>query len=167
MGKQKSLFPIKKYCIDTSCLIDLYQNYPKKSVSGFFNPIWEKIENMIGNRQIISHITVFRELKKREDSVFKWCKGHAYIFVDIDECQISKLQEIKGKYNKDYFQRQLSNTGEWADPWIIALANCEDAIVVTNENKTKANRIPLIADQIDIKSLNLLEFFEEILNTKS
>ena len=34
--------------------------------------------------------------------------------------------------------------------------------IVTQENKVKPNRIPLIAKKFGVKSLNLLEFFRDI-----
>jgi hypothetical protein len=42
------------------------------------------------------------------------------------------------------------------------MAICEQAIVITQEHKTKLNRIPPIAVQFGVRSLNLLEFFQEM-----
>ncbi len=56
----------------------------------------------------------------------------------------------------------MNRPAPWADPYLIAMAMCEKGIIVTQEHKTKANRIPPTANQFNIRSLNLLEFFQEL-----
>ena len=53
------------------------------------------------------------------------------------------------------------NREEWADPWIIALAICEEAIIVSDE-RNSPDRIPYIASRFGITTLNLLDFFRDI-----
>ncbi|MCM8811197.1 MAG: hypothetical protein NC917_06085 [Candidatus Omnitrophica bacterium] len=45
-----------------------------------------------------------------------------------------KFNEIKLKYSKSHWDAETNRVGqEWADPWIIALAICEDAKIVSDE----------------------------------
>jgi hypothetical protein len=148
------------YCLDASSLIDLKRWYPKEMKT--FLPIWTKIEAMVSDGRIISPLEVQKEISFGNDEIVKWCKQNKFVFKDLDSCQIQELQNVKGKYAKDYWQKEINKDGHWGDPWVIALSICEEAIIVTNENKEKANRIPIIAKEFDIKSLQLLELFKEI-----
>jgi len=153
--KQRTLFPIPTYCIDSNVFINL-KHYPRD----IFPTIWTKIEDMIKVGEIISHQEVFKEIKIGKDKIHEWCKQNKKMFKDVDECQIQRIVAIRDKYTKDYWGRN-SMKGVWADPWVIALASCEDAIIVTDE-KNKSNHIPDIANRINIPCLNRFEFFKKI-----
>jgi hypothetical protein len=77
-----------------------------------------------------------------------------------DECQIQQIEAIKNKYTNDYWNRNIMKE-VWADPWLIALAICEEAVIVTEE-KTVPNRIPSIANHFGISCLNRFDFFKAI-----
>jgi len=154
---QQRLFPI--YCIDTSALINLtrYPGYPKD----IFPAIWEKLEDMIKRDELISHIEVYREIEKRKDPIYQWCKKHKKMFKDVDDCQIKELGKIKPRYDSHYWNTEMNANKPWADPWLIALSICEDAIIVTDE-KNKSNHIPYIATHFNRQCLNLINFFKKI-----
>lgn len=160
--RQKELFPITKYCIDADSLIDLHRGYPKRSPNGIFSPIWKKIENMIKSQEIISSVEVYREIKERSDDVYEWCMKNRKIFKEFDDCQINNIGQVLKQYDRSHFQSKLNTLGPWADPCLIALTICEEGVIITKENKNKPNRIPVIARHFNIRSINLLEFLEEI-----
>lgn len=83
------------------------------------------------------------------------------MFKDIDECQISKLHEIESKYGSKYWNTEMNRNTEWADPWLIALSICENAIIVTDEKKSP-NHIPYIARALQRPCLSLIDFFKAI-----
>jgi len=157
MTVQKSLFRI--YCIDASALINLtrYPGYPRE----IFPTIWEKLENMIKRNEFISHIEVYKEIAKGGDLLFRWCKDHKKMFKDVEDCQIEEFRKIKPRYDPHYWNNQIDRDKPWADPWLIALSICKDAIIVTDE-KNIQNRIPYIANHFNIPCLNLINFFKEI-----
>jgi len=155
---QLRLTPI--YCIDANSLINLGLRYPKSMK--IFLPIWEKIEEMIENNDLISHIEVRREIEIRNDKTARWCKQNKKMFKNVDEEQLNHFEKVREKYDPEYWNKEINRLGAWADPWLIALSISYKAIIVTDENKTKPNRIPVIAQQFGIRSLNLLEFFKEI-----
>ena len=72
------------------------------------------------------------------------------------------IPQIRSKYNPSHWQNKMNRPGPWADPYIIAIAICESAIIVTQEHRTKSERIPPFASQFGIRSINLLEFFQEL-----
>lgn len=159
MEKQKKLFLVPVYCIDTSALINIvrYPGYPRE----VFPTIWEKLENMVKRGELISHVEVYKEIEKRKDTIYEWCKQNRNMFKDIDECQIKELENIKRKYDLDHWNTEINRGSPWADPWLIALSICEDAIIVTDE-KDVPNRIPSIARYFNRECLNLIDFFKII-----
>jgi hypothetical protein len=50
-----------------------------------------------------------------------------------------------------------------ADPWIIAIAKVEGAMVVTEESRTKEpeKKIPYACEKLDVKAITLRELFNE------
>lgn len=64
MEKQRELFPKTRYCIDTSSLINL-----KPFRKDIFPTIWDKLEKMIKNGELISHLEVYKELEIGGDTI--------------------------------------------------------------------------------------------------
>lgn len=152
------------YCIDTSALINLtrrpglpYPPYPKE----VFPTIWKKLEYMVKGSKLISHVEVYKEIERKEDRLYEWCKQNKSMFKDVDECQIKKFENVRTKYDPDYWNNKINKGGPWADPWLIALSICEDAIIVTDEKNTQ-NHIPYIANHFKRQCLNLIDFFKKI-----
>lgn len=159
MARQGVLFPERIYCIDASALINItrYPGYPRE----IFPTIWEKLENMSKNGKLISPLEVYEEIKRRNDLILEWCKQNKNMFKDPDECQMREIENIKTKYDSNYWNTEINKPGPWADPWVIALSICEDALIVTDE-KNVPNHIPFIADQFNKQCLNLMDFFKKI-----
>ncbi|MEM2919058.1 MAG: DUF4411 family protein [Candidatus Altiarchaeota archaeon] len=142
-----------------SALVDL-KRYPRDMK--IFIPIWEKVENLILNERLISSIEVLREIREGDDELVDWANKHKKMFYDIDNGQIANINKVRRNYDVDYWEREINKDGPWGDPWVIALSISTNAIIVTNENKVKRNRIPFVAKKFGINSLNLLEFFKSI-----
>ncbi len=105
-------------------------------------------------------MTVLEEVRKRDDEAKKWCEKNKKIFKDIDKCQNSKINDIKAQYSKSHWEAEINRKGqEWADPWIIALAICEEAQIISDEIN-KPDRIPYVANHFRITTYNLMEFLE-------
>lgn len=161
MSAKENLFRGQVYVMDTSSLMELHNRYPES----LFPTIWKHVKEMIVRDEIISHIEVHREIKNTlypADKLLKWSNKNKKIFHGIDDCQTHQIQKIQPEYNPQYWQNEMNRPAPWADPYLIAVAICEQAIVITQENKTKANRIPPIGLKFGVKSLNLLEFFHEL-----
>jgi hypothetical protein len=155
MPREPGLFPETVYCIDTSSLINF-----KPFRRDVFPTIWSKLESMIKNGELIAPLEVCREIEIGKDEIYDWCKSNKEMFKDIDECQIQKLQEVKKQYDKNYWENEI-NKPKWADPWVIALSICEEAIIVADGKNTQ-NRIPAISSVFGLKCRELIDFFKEI-----
>jgi len=151
---QTKLVPV--YCIDTSALINL-KNFPQD----IFPTIWQKIEELAKNEQLISPIEVYREVDQVKDSIYKWCSKHKSIFIDPDSGQISNLPKIKQHYDEHHWNVQIQKTGAWADPWVIALGTSVKGIVVADESMEKT-KIPYICQQINVKCIDKFGLFQEL-----
>jgi len=161
MAINRSLFTNDLYIIDMSSIKELHDRYPKN----LFPTIWQHITSLIQEEQLFSHIEVLREIRNTinpKDKLLLWSNKNKIIFSGMDDCQIGKMPLIKSKFNLDYWTNNMNRPAPWADPYLIAMAMCEKGIIVTQEHKTKANRIPPIAKEFGIVSLNLLEFFQEL-----
>src|SRR5712671_3778674 len=137
------------YTIDMSSIKELHERYPKN----IFPTVWTHIESLIQNNQLVSHIEVQREIKNTnnpQDKLLKWSNKNKKIFLGIDGCQSSQIPSIQSKYNVGEWNNKMNRPGPWADPYLLAMAICEDAIIITQESKTKANRIPPIAIQLGL-----------------
>lgn len=106
---QSKLVPV--YCIDTSSLINL-KNFPRD----IFPTIWEKIDGLVNEEQLISPTEVHREITQVKDGVYKWCTKHKKIFVDPDQSQAKALPKVKAQYDKHHWDVRIQKPGAWADP---------------------------------------------------
>ena len=125
------------------------------------NAIQKSCFPQFGN--ILKHF--FRTIKATtnpKDKLLLWSNKNKKLFQRIDGCQNSKIPLIKSEYNKSEWNNKMNRPGPWADPYLIAMALCENAIIITQESKVKPNIIPVIGDQLGLESLNLLEFFEKL-----
>lgn len=154
MEKQTKLSTI--YCIDASALINL-----RRYRRDVFPTVWEKMERKVQNGLLISHAEVLREIDAGKDEILKWCRKNRRMFKGVDDCQRKQFEIIESRYEENYWNMSVNKPGPWADPWIIALAICENGVIVTDESN-KRNRIPAIAEKLHVSSLSLLDFFKEI-----
>lgn len=147
---------VEVYCIDSSVLINL-KNYPKD----IFPTIWQKIESLANNQQLISHIEVFREVSNGNDQISVWCKDFKKIFLDPDNSQVRILPKIRSKYDKGHWSIQIQKTGAWADPWIIALGMSRRATVVADEAYAPT-KIPFVCQKLGVRCIDKFGLFREL-----
>lgn len=152
------------YIIDTSSLIELKNTYPQD----IFPTLWEKIDELIKQKRLIAPSEVQKEIEQGDDELNKWAKDRQQMFIDFTEIQFKKIKEILKKYPN---LAKEDKTQPNADPWIIALALeyserktlwQKKIYIITEESKTKNNKIPTIAKVLSnnqIESLNLIELF--------
>lgn len=156
----KLSFPGYCYSIDTSALIDLKPYFPH-----IFTSLWKNLENLISQKRLIAPREVLEELKKKDDELLKWAKGHRQIFKNLDNEQMNQMRNILKDFPK--FVDTDKTTPE-ADPFVIALAMSEGCTVVASEKPVNLNanpdvrpRIPDVCEKRNVKCITLEEFFRE------
>ena len=148
------------YCLDTSALIHAaVRAYPFEMFPSF----WDKLDNLIEQERAIIPIAAFDELEKKTDEVHEWVKSRDKMIVAID----TKVQEIVREILADKKCRRLVDTKKGrsgADPFVIALAEVTDSIVVTQEIpvgiQAKSPRIPDVCKERGVQWMDLLDLIQ-------
>ncbi len=149
-----------KYVFDTSGFVGLFNNYYRSR----FPSLWKQFDQMILDGRVISTREVKREIGDQDDNLKVWADEHSHIFLTPTANEGRVVADI---YSNEHFQanieqRKLLKGGKNADPFVIALARVEGAIVVTLEkNKPNAAKIPNICDDFLVGCVDLEGFMEE------
>lgn len=155
---------VKVYCLDANVLIQAWQKY----YSPKFCPSYWDVLNALGSQgRIFIAEEVFNEITRTEDDLCEWLKVSKIPVKSIDEKVTKCLQDI---YAKDPTHKTLvdnTKARSLADPWVIAHAISDGAIVVTKEEKVTAinsNRIkiPNVCDNMGVTWINDFEFISAL-----
>lgn len=153
-----------RYCLDTNVLIQAWQKYYNPN----FCPDYWTVLNELGKKGIIFlPEMVLGEIERVEDKLLKWVKSSDIQIDKISEPVTKCLQNI---YLANPIHKTLvdnTRARSLADPWVIAHAMNEGAVVVTKEEKvTAANtrriKIPNVCDNMNVRWMNDFQFIEEV-----
>lgn len=143
-----------KYCLDTNVFIQAWNEY---YAIDFFPDYWESLDQMAKNGVIFATEEVKMEIDATDDALKKWLTSRPYFFKAIDE----KVQECLAEVFKDPMNHRLVDSirgRSKADPWVIAHALAEEAIVVTKEDfappETPRIKIPNVCYNLGIEWIN-------------
>ena len=151
---------MKKYAIDTCALIDAAKHYNMKIKR--FDFVWTTFNEMIEKGSLVSSIEVLDEIK--DDDLLEWSNQHDTLFVPLTD----RIQQETANILKDYptLIKLKSTANSNADPFLIATAKVEDAIIVSNEKlgdeKTNDYHIPNVCKKYNIPCITLDELFFEL-----
>jgi hypothetical protein len=152
------------YCVDTSTLIDL-RHYPRQ----VFGSVWDRLEELVSSGRLISTDEVLVELERRDDDVYRWAHTHRDLFRAPSREVILQVQQITNDFPDwgDLANRETA----WADPLVVAEAVVEQrrqeavlfgtlCVVLTEERKPPALRIPLVCERYGLDAVNFHEMLE-------
>jgi len=149
-----------KYCLDTNIYIEAWNKYYSNDLCAEY---WDVLDELARSGIIFSPDEVKREIEKIDDNLSKWIKGRPYFFKEIDlpvQEQLRKIMASHGRLVDNIKQRSV------ADPWVIAFAVAEKAIVVTKEEPsgTISNRIkiPDVCMILKIPWMNDFDFARKV-----
>jgi len=153
------LFPRAKYCFDTSALVDSWRRYYwLTNFPGF----WKSIGEMMDAGEIICCEMAWREIQDGNDELTKWIESHPVAKIEMEEEQLSKVQELLGEFPKmaDYNRPRVHH----ADPFVIALASLKGIKVVSMEGGGDQNnpKIPFVCGKKSVPCLSVSGFINEI-----
>lgn len=150
----------KKYCLDTNTLIEPWNKYYSINLAPDY---WDILDNLAKEGIIFCTEFVKREIEKTDDNLSRWIKSRPYLFKSVNEEVQKNLRTILSKYERLV---DSSKSRSLADPWVIAHAMAEDAIVVTKEDTTpplaKRIKIPDVCNELNVKWINEFQFLNEI-----
>ena len=147
-----------QYSIDTSALLDAWVRWYPPDI---FLRLWENIDGLIAEGNLIATEEVLVELKKKEDDVFSWAKERNQIFYPITEDIQNEVTEILKIFPTLVDSRKDRSQ---ADPFVIALAIVRDCTVVTGERNTGTThkpRIPIVCDHFGVRNINIVALIRE------
>ena len=145
-----------------------------------FHPFWRWMEKLAEDKAIAMVDVVYEELVNEQaadpDMLDLWVravfKGRQISHKDDRYAQVyAQIQDYLvtcGKYTEE--SRRYWEPESKADPWLIAVAKVEGAVIVTDEARVplqqgqhmkKEPKIPNIADHFGVKTMNLRRFFDE------
>jgi uncharacterized protein DUF4411 len=145
------------YSFDTSSLLNGRRDLLPPAT---FPSLWANIEAMITQGHIRCVDVVRDELSKRDDEVHQWAKGQPDLFVPLN---MDIQREVRDVLTKHQRLVGVGSGRSGADPFVIALAQANDGIVVTEEtlsgNLAKP-KIPDVCDAMGTPRLNLVRFVQ-------
>jgi rRNA-processing protein FCF1 len=155
---------LQRYCLDANVLIQAWQKYYSPQLC----PDYWDILIRLGNENIIFiPESVYDEIVRTEDNLSEWLKSSKIPVRKIDEPVINCITRI---YEANPLHKYLvdnTRARSLADPWVIAHAINEAAIVVTKEEKVTALnstkiKIPNVCDNMGVRWINDFEFIAEL-----
>lgn len=150
-----------KYIIDTNSLQVLKNYYPST-----FASLWNELERLVSNGDLLSVEEVYNEATRRIDSphMLEWLEAHREIFTVPTQPEMAFVASI---FQIPHFralvgQDALLRGGYVADPWLIARAHSESACVLTEERpKPNAAKIPNVCQHFGVSYCNIEQLFAE------
>ena len=149
---------LKKYCLDTNVFIEGWNKYWSMDLCPQY---WGILDELARKGTLFAPIEVKREIEKTDDSLKAWIAKRPHLFREIDmpvQDHLRKIMASHGRLVDSLKQRSI------ADPWVIAFALSENAVVVTKEmpGSDKRIKIPDVCDAFKIPWMNDYEFAKEI-----
>lgn len=148
-----------KYVFDSNIFIGLQQRQPRD----VYPSVWNKIDELMEDGTIISSMEVYEELSLGDDALSVWAKNRKECFLPSEISLQERVREILAA------DRGLVEGGKkknCADPFVIALAQEKDCVVVTEEarsnNPSVVPKIPDICEKYGVKHINFVGFVREM-----
>ena len=148
-----------RYVFDNDTISSIFKFY----YFGNFPSFWKEFNLLVSKGDVVTVREVRRELKGIDlwDKIRKWANNYPKFFSNPTSEELNFITTI---YSVRHFQQNIERkkllAGKpVADPFIIAKAWLNDAIVVTQEKlKQNASAIPNICDHFGIEYMNLEGF---------
>ncbi len=121
-----------RYCLDANVLIEAKNGpYGFDIVPGF----WDWIDCMVDTSVIYSVRAVYDEITLGDDVLTSWVKDRRQsgLFVEPSDAVKERLRMIADYVVNSFEPQHAQSFLSWADPWVIAQASVDQAVVVTRE----------------------------------
>ena len=149
------------YVMDACALIDAAKEY--KMSKKTFAPIWEALDELISNGQLITSSEIHDELK--DDDLITWAKTHKDFFVPLSKDIQEQVSIVLKKYPDLIKMKSTSNSN--GDPFLVATAITKNGCIVTNERPGSGNngdvRIPNVCKGFDLTYMDLHAFLDLVI----
>lgn len=152
------------YCIDANVLIQAWQKYYSPKLCPSY---WEVLNKVGAQGRLFIPAEVSKEIHKGQDELAAWLKSSNIVVRPITGPVTQNWSAILAKDPKHQFLVDNTKGRSLADPWVIAHAMTENAVVVTKEEKlTAANsdkiKIPNVCEAMSVRCITDFEMLEEL-----
>lgn len=153
---------MKRYCLDTNILIEAWTKHYSMDLCPDY---WEIVDDLARKDRIFCTMEVKREIEKTDDKLSRWIGERPHLFRELTEQVFSNLKRIY----KNPANIRLVDSSKFrsaADPWVIAHAMAENAIVVTKEGfeskPTNRIKIPNVCHALGVPCIDEFKFVSEV-----
>lgn len=152
------------YCLDSNVLIQAWQKY----YSPIYCPTYWDVLNELGDEgKIFIPSMVYDEIVKTDDDLSDWLKGSN---IKVKPITSDVTQILTSIYAADPSHKHLVDNKKGrslADPWVIAHAIKESAVVVTKEEKvtalnSKKIKIPNVCENMEVEWITDYKMVEQL-----
>jgi len=153
-----------KYCLDSNVLIQAWQKYysPK-----YCPTYWNVLNDLGSEERIFIPKMVYDEITRTDDELSDWLKTST---IQVKPITADLTQILSSIYAADASHKHLVDNKKGrslADPWVIAHAIREEAIVVTKEEKitalnSKKIKIPNVCDNMGIDWITDFDMIDQL-----
>lgn len=153
---EPGLLPLPFYSFDTSAFINGRRDLFRPPM---FEPMWDKIGNMIGEDLILAVDEVKLEIRKKDDDVAKWIRRHRGLFIPLEHDIQKATKEVLEACPRLMAQHGANRNS--ADPFVVGLALARGGTVVTQETPANSDRKPKLPDaciSVGVPWMTLPEF---------
>lgn len=153
--EQLSIFSNAKYLIDTSSILSQKAGEPnRRSVN---RSMWNRIDECIRDGMIVTCSEISEEVK--DERIRQWLIQLQCHIIDLDDDVQANVRRIVTDNPK---MIDFSNSGSSSgDAFLIATAMKYGYTIITEENTTKQNKIPMICKKYNIETVNIIGLCEK------
>ena len=148
------------YCLDSNALIEPWNKYYTLARCPEY---WDILDQLAQRGNIFCTWEVKREIEKTDDDLKKWTQSRQYFFREETTEANANIRAILAKFPRLI---DTSRGRSMADPWVIAHAMAEEAVVVTKElligPDSDKIKIPNVCDAFAVEWMSDFDFIDEI-----
>ena len=152
----------KKYCLDTNAFVEPWNKYYSIKRCPEY---WEILDDLGKKGTVFCPDQVKREIDKVDDTLKDWLNNKPY-FIRVESESVQRyVRDILAIFPHII---SVGANRSMADPWVIAHAMAENAVVVSKEyitNPSQRNsriKIPDACHHFKVTCINDIDFIDEI-----
>lgn len=153
---------MRRYCLDTNAFVEPWNKYYSIKLCPQY---WEILDRLGQQGIVFCADQVKREIEKVDDGLKKWLGARPHLVRQEAEEVQQKVRTILEKFPSLI---AVGANRSMADPWVIAHAMVENAVVVSKEyvatknQKNSRVKIPDVCRHFGVLCISDFEFVDEI-----
>jgi hypothetical protein len=145
------------YSLDTSAFVNPWNKYYALDLAPGY---WRTIPDLVRVGRVHISEEVRDELDRVDDGLAAWAKANIAQWHPLTDEVQAIVTDLMARWGRLVDVRKDRSR---ADPWVIATAKVNSAIVVTDEKygSKKDPRIPIVCDDVGVRCIDVYRFVRE------